>query len=606
MNKNIKLSKPKPLFNHHRPVLMVTWGIGEKFGGMTAVCLKKAGSFHDNGTPSAIVTFDANPDLQLRIDEVVSHGRLSAEIPIINFHDYYSNNDNISNISTENIINWEKFEWLETEDPIRRNDGSLFRTMRETSEEEGTKRQDYYRRDGSCYLIDVVSEAGVVKRNLQLVSRAGDITKVFSSAAAMYRDWLSLLVGDDEIDVIVDSKYAASFLATWKSAKSCKATVFHSTHVKPGSDPLTGPLADGYKETIARRNDWDIITFLTNTQKKDFISRFGNQGNLKQISNPIEKQEHLPDSNERNSNKIVFVGRLTKSKNVDQAIRIIYGLRDAGFPVTLDIMGEGSSRSSLEDLTRQLGVESHVTFLGHAPDVRKRLSVAGFLLLCSDFEGAPLVLVEAMGSGCVPVSYDANYGPSDMIKHNSTGVLIPHGDVAEAIRAIASLLEDPQRREKISESAFKAADEYRGTRVHARWIQAFAEARAAREGVDYGSDVSVSLERIVISADGSLEVDVNVMGFLGGSIGRANFGVVLEGRDSRCVEYMAPELIRWNPSGFTVRLPNDAGSFRQNKEALDLSVVLRVNAREYFLRVGGSKRLSVTPYLTVYGNVSFK
>ena len=44
-------------------------------------------------------------------------------------------------------------------------------------------------------------------------------------------------------------------------------------------------------------------------------------------------------------------------------------------------------------------------------------SKASFSLLTSSAEGLPGVLIESMGRGCIPISYDLPYGPSDIITH---------------------------------------------------------------------------------------------------------------------------------------------------------------------------------------------
>ncbi len=83
---------------------------------------------------------------------------------------------------------------------------------------------------------------------------------------------------------------------------------------------------------------------------------------------------------------------------------------------------------------------------GTSSDARRRLATASFLLLTSSLEGFPLVLVEAMAAGCIPIAYDVPYGPSDVIVSGRNGFLVPAGDLDALTRAVAEFLRLPARR----------------------------------------------------------------------------------------------------------------------------------------------------------------
>ena len=99
------------------------------------------------------------------------------------------------------------------------------------------------------------------------------------------------------------------------------------------------------------------------------------------------------------------------------------------------------------------------------PDARRELATASFLLLTSRSEGSPLVLVEAMAAGCLPIAYDVRYGPSDLIRNGRNGFLVRarrrrrprRGDRASASTAAAPGRGDASCRDEVGEPLRRGA-----------------------------------------------------------------------------------------------------------------------------------------------------
>lgn len=103
---------------------------------------------------------------------------------------------------------------------------------------------------------------------------------------------------------------------------------------------------------------------------------------------------------------IVMVGRLVPVKRIDRAIRGFAGL--VALPPfeqsTLYIVGDGPELSSLTTLAAELGCEKRVQFVGYQANARAYVAAADILLLTSDSEGIPTVLLEAMFDGTAIVA----------------------------------------------------------------------------------------------------------------------------------------------------------------------------------------------------------
>jgi glycosyltransferase involved in cell wall biosynthesis len=153
----------------------------------------------------------------------------------------------------------------------------------------------------------------------------------------------------------------------------------------------------------------------------------------------LRKQRSLP----LDQPVAVFVGRLHAVKQVDVLLRAWANI-DCGH---LAIVGDGEQRPMLEQLTRELGLESRVTFAGMVNDVDSWVGAADVFVLPSASEGLSVALLEAMSTGVVPVA-TAVGGAVDLIQDGVTGYLVQPGDVDELASALGKALVAPQWRTK--------------------------------------------------------------------------------------------------------------------------------------------------------------
>ncbi|WP_340118823.1 glycosyltransferase family 4 protein [Pelagibius sp. 7325] len=136
----------------------------------------------------------------------------------------------------------------------------------------------------------------------------------------------------------------------------------------------------------------------------------------------------------------ISVGNLVPLKGHDLAIRAV-----ADIPgLHLWIVGDGPERARLAALAGELGVTQRVRFLGVVPhaEMPAVYSAADLLILASEREGWPNVLLEAMACGAQVVATRVS-DVTDMVNTPAAGAWIEERSAAALGRAIRSLLETP-------------------------------------------------------------------------------------------------------------------------------------------------------------------
>ncbi len=152
--------------------------------------------------------------------------------------------------------------------------------------------------------------------------------------------------------------------------------------------------------------------------------------------------------------QIIAVGRLINEKRIDRFLEVIAELyKQSTISLRARIVGDGPQRGFLEQYARQLNlVPDLVEFSGKVSDTERIYKESDILLLTSDWEGTPNVVLEAMASGVPVVATNVGDVP-EIIEDGRTGFLVEPDDTAAIIDATARLIQDFSLRRKIGTQA---------------------------------------------------------------------------------------------------------------------------------------------------------
>lgn len=136
---------------------------------------------------------------------------------------------------------------------------------------------------------------------------------------------------------------------------------------------------------------------------------------------------------------LISMGDLIKRKNYAIAIEAVAKINNP--KVHYFICGEGPEKEHLSELTKKLGVENQVHFLGYRTDIKELLTATDAFLFTSKQEGLARSLMEAMASG-LPCVVSKIRGNTELINDKINGFLCT--DVEEYVNSIKKLMQSPE------------------------------------------------------------------------------------------------------------------------------------------------------------------
>ncbi|HLZ66875.1 MAG TPA: glycosyltransferase [Aliidongia sp.] len=150
--------------------------------------------------------------------------------------------------------------------------------------------------------------------------------------------------------------------------------------------------------------------------------------------------------------RFLSIGRLVEKKGHIYPIEALALVRAAGIDASLDIIGEGPTRGTLEAAIARLALADHVRLLGRRTqeEVARLADAADIFVLAStsarsgDVEGQGLVLQEAQALGMPVIASNHNGFPEGLIE-GETGLLVAERDPPALAAAMMELARRPDR-----------------------------------------------------------------------------------------------------------------------------------------------------------------
>jgi glycosyltransferase involved in cell wall biosynthesis len=140
---------------------------------------------------------------------------------------------------------------------------------------------------------------------------------------------------------------------------------------------------------------------------------------------------------------IGIAGRLEPVKRVDIFLKMARIVKDQLPDAQFVVAGDGSLRRSLISYARESGLEANVHFLGHREDIHDVLRALDVLVMCSDHEGLPMVLLEALWLETPVVGREVG-GIREVLANGRNGLCVAKADPEALAASCLRLLRDPR------------------------------------------------------------------------------------------------------------------------------------------------------------------
>lgn len=141
---------------------------------------------------------------------------------------------------------------------------------------------------------------------------------------------------------------------------------------------------------------------------------------------------------------ITIVARLYPEKNHQLLLRAFARIAQEKPEAKLLIVGDGVEEQEIASTIARLGLGERVRMLGVRRDIPVILAASDAFVLCSDREGLPIAVLEAMAAGLPVIATRVGDLPQ-VVREKVTGLIVPPGDEFALAGAMAEVLADPER-----------------------------------------------------------------------------------------------------------------------------------------------------------------
>lgn len=188
------------------------------------------------------------------------------------------------------------------------------------------------------------------------------------------------------------------------------------------------------------------LIFVSEAARDEFLSSFKTKFDSKVIYNPTEVERLLTLSQAYTNDVpkedyIIHIGRFNRQKRHDRLIDAFYAIEDK--KVKLLLLGDGPLEPLLKEQVSNYGLESRIIFGGFVENPYPYLVNSRALILSSDFEGLPTVLIEAIALKTPVVTTNCKGGIQEIVTDNKR-VLVDSNSVSHLAKKIDDALVAPE------------------------------------------------------------------------------------------------------------------------------------------------------------------
>lgn len=273
------------------------------------------------------------------------------------------------------------------------------------------------------------------------------------SEQLMYLSFKKLLKIENLISKVYSSKLATIFKKREKVSK--KADLLNT---KKGTAKETIGKNIVWRLYIMIYNNCDLIIAPSNSIKKIFKEK-GIKRKIIVISCGVNTKLFYPKIKyAKKIRRIIHVGRISFEKNIDRTIKAFFLISRKYDNIQYTIIGSGPALNSLKHLSKKMGLNKQLKFLGYIPHNKLPYyyRMSDFFVTASTMETQGLVILESMSAGLPVIGVDA-FAIPEIVKTGINGFIVDPTDIKSMSECMELLIRNPKLTEKLGKNAVISA-----------------------------------------------------------------------------------------------------------------------------------------------------
>ncbi len=353
---------------------------------------------------------------------------------------------------------------------------------------------------GGRYLLYLIPQPAFEGHDVSVACPDGDLAKRLADAGVrripirtgknisyshrLTRELLQVF-RDERPDVV----HTHSCLSGRIAARMCRIPVVYTKHNQtriPDAKGVTPPPAGPVKRVVNRALSEllsDGIVAVSEGVQKELVESGVKPSMISTIPNGIDLSPYGPTAG-RDSSRWPLIGtvaRLHRQKALDVFIDAAKLVLASEPSARFVIGGTGPLEEELKAKIKDLHLEPYVKMPGFVFDVPTFLSGLDVYVLCSDYEGIGLAILEAMAAG-LPVVATAVGGVPEAIADGVNGILVPPRNPRQLAQGIVRMLVDPDMAKAMGKAGRQRAEELFDAKVMAeRTLSVYRRLSVRRE-----------------------------------------------------------------------------------------------------------------------------
>lgn len=264
-----------------------------------------------------------------------------------------------------------------------------------------------------------------------------------------YKNGIQKIVDEVKPDVIsvCDDALKGFFLPLLLKNKS---KIIYERHV---SKLIAGRENNGFFKNLSIKATWLLMDRLAKNFSKFVVLTESNKNEWRSLNNvqviPDPLSFYPKESSILEQKTVICVGKLSYQKGQDLLVKAWEKVWHKHPDWRLELYGYTDSKFlNIEELEK-----TNIFYFPAEKDIMQKYLQSSIYVMSSRFEGFGMVLIEAMACGLPCVSFDCNYGPSDIISDKNDGFLVENGNIVELAEKLNILIENDFLRKQMGEKA---------------------------------------------------------------------------------------------------------------------------------------------------------